>query len=191
MTKVAQYNDNENIPKKDNTAVFVFNCFTQEQVKEINKEINKNILKKEPTGHAAAGVVKAGEFFHIPCLPLMKLIHPWLYQCQIINKKTFGYEISWDFHIDMVNYNIYGENGEYGWHIDSNNLYEFDEKLTCLLNLSEEPYEGGEFYTTNKKHKFTSGMGLVLNSLITHKVTPVIEGERITLTYWGMGPSWK
>ena len=66
-------------------------------------------------------------------------------------------------------------------------------KLTCLLNLSEEPYEGGEFYTIDnqEEHKFTSGMGLVTTSLIAHKVTPVTKGERITLSYWAYGPSWR
>ncbi len=59
--------------------------------------------------------------------------------------------------------------------------------------MSEEPYEGGEFCTinSNKKIEFTSGMGLIINSLIAHKVTPVTQGERITLTYWGMGPAWR
>ena len=66
-------------------------------------------------------------------------------------------------------------------------------KLTCLLNLSEEPYEGGEFYTitSNEKEEFTSGMGLIITSLIAHKVTPVTKGERITLTYWVAGPLWR
>ena len=184
-------NENEIIFRKDNTAVFGMNIFTQEQVKEINKEIKKNILKKEPAGNAAPDTTKTGEFFNIQCSILMELIHPWLYQCQMLNKLTFGYDISWDFHLDMLNYNVYGENDEYDWHIDSNNIYETDEKLTCLLNLSEEPYEGGEFYTTNGKHEFTSGMGCVLNSLIAHKVTPVTKGERITLTYWATGPTWR
>ena len=68
-----------------------------------------------------------------------------------------------------------------------------DLKLTCILNLSEEPYEGGSFFKINEKEeiKFDSGMGLIFNSLIAHKVTPVTKGERITLTYWGEGPPWR
>jgi len=198
MADLHKDNENKIIFRKDNTKVFGMNCFTQEQVKEINKVIQKNILGfdehhviKESVGFPASYTTKTGEFFNIRCSILMKLIHPWLHQCQIINKQAFGYDISWDFHLDMLNYNVYEENDEYGWHLDSNSIFEQDEKLTCLLNLSEEPYEGGEFYTTNGKHKFTSGMGCVFNSLITHKVTPVTKGERITLTYWGSGPSWR
>ena len=171
----------------------IFQCFSKEQVKEINKEIKKNIFHKEPQTEAAQIASKIGEFFHISCSPLMKLIHPWLYECQLINKKVFGYDIYWDFHLETLNYNVYGIGGEYGWHIDANDVYEYDSKLTCLLNLSEETYEGGKFklVTLNEEKKFTTGMGLIINSLIAHKVTPVTKGERITLTYWAHGPTWR
>jgi len=174
------------------TNIATFKCFTQEQVKEINKKIKKNIHGKEDTFHVA-NVPKKGEFFNIPCMPVIDILRPWLYQCQAINKNHFGYDIYWDFHLDVLNYNVYGTNGEYDWHIDANGKSFYDLKLTCLLNLSEEPYEGGEFHTinSNEKHEFTSGMGLVLNSLIAHKVTPVTKGERITLTYWAEGPLWR
>ena len=177
--------------RKDNTVVISFDCFTQEQVKEINKEIKKNIFQKEPADASARGTTKTGEFFNLQCMPIMELICPWLYQCQNINHQIFGYDISWNFHIDTLNYNVYGTNGEYDWHVDSNHKYEFDEKLTCILNLSEEPYEGGEFHTHAEEHNFTSGTAELFNSLISHKVTPVTKGERITLTYWATGPSWR
>ena len=171
----------------------IFECFTKEQVKEINKEIKKNILGKELQSAVAPNSSKIGDFFHIPCSPLMELLHPWLYQCQIINTEIFGYDIYWNFHVQTLNYNVYGESGEYDWHVDVNVESLYDMKLTCLLNLSEEIYEGGEFYTigSNEEKKFTTGMGIVLNSLVAHKVTPVTKGERRTLTYWAQGPSWR
>ena len=171
-----------------------FPCFTHEQVKEINKRCKLHTVGEEDPSDAAITASKNGDFFHIPCPPLMELLHPWLYECQNINKRIFGYDIYWDFHLEGFNYNVYGLGGEYEWHIDSNKEdLQFDPKLTCLLNLSEEPYEGGEFYmtTSNEKHEFTSGMGLVFNSLIAHEITPVTKGERITLTYWGVGPLWR
>ncbi len=182
---------------QDKLPVYSFNCFTKEQVKEINKRIKNDVgeLEKQDPSYTASSVSKIGEFFHVSCVPLMDLIHPWLYQCQQINRETFGYDIYWLFHLEYLNYNVYGENGEYGWHIDANPAKTLiDMKLTCLLNLSEEPYEGGEFYkinNPNKNVKFTSGMGIVFNSLIAHKVTPVTKGKRITLTYFAEGPSWK
>ena len=180
---------------KDSIGVISFPCFTHEEVKEINKEIEKNILRKEDISEAAIrkGVVKIGDFFPIPLAPLMGLLHPWLYQCQQANKKIFGYDINWNFHLESLNYNVYGVKGEYGWHIDASKEQMFDVKLTCLLNLSEEPYEGGEFYTIGRTEsmKFDSGMGLIFNSLIAHKVTPITKGKRITLTYWADGPTWR
>ena len=173
-------------------AIF-FPCFTHEQVKEINKEIRKNIRQKEPLD-AAASTIKVGSFFHIPCLSLTELLHPWLKQCQEINKKVFGYDIFWNFPVESFNYNVYDKSGEYDWHTDVTKNKECDIKLTCLLNLSEEAYKGGKFRTIgnpNENIKFTSGMGLIINPLIAHKVTSVTKRERITLTYWGVGPSWR
>ena len=179
--------------RKLKTTLFNFQCFTHEQIKEINKKIKENILGNQNSSAAANNATKRGEFFHVPCMQLMELIHPWIYQCQLTNREVFGYDINWDFHLDGLSYNVYEINDEYTWHIDFTQEKLYDIKLTCLLNLSEEPYEGGEFYiiNSNEKIEFTSGMGLVLNSLIGHKVTPVTKGERRTLTYWGLGPSWK
>mgnify|MGYP003124612870 CR=1 FL=1 len=170
-----------------------FQCFTHEQVKEINKEIKKNIIERQDPSNAAENASKIGDFFPIPCLPLMELLHPWLYHCQRVNSDVFEYDIYWDFHLDAFNYNVYGVGGEYGWHIDINPRGMQDSKLTCLLNLSEETYEGGEFCTvgSDEKIRFDSGMGLILTSLIAHKVTPITKGERITLTYGAYGPSWR
>ena len=171
-----------------------WSCFTQEQVKEINKEIKKTIFQKENPDKVADYAGKTGDFFIVSCWPLMELIHPWLYECQLVKRAVFGYDIYWDFHLDALNYNVYGETGKYGWHIDSTKPdIAPDVKLTCLLNLSEEPYEGGELCLVGqeKQKEFTSGMGLVLNSLIAHKVTPITKGERITLTYFAQGPGWR
>ena len=183
-----------NTGQEERANVVGFDCFTQEQIKEINKIIKKNIIEKEELSKSSQNVSKIGDFFIVSCLPLMELLHPWLYQCQIANIDVFGYDIYWNFHLDAFNYNVYGIDSEYGWHIDGNNKNTpIDAKLTCLLNLSEEPYEGGEFYAINLKEKalFDSGMGLIITSLIAHKVTPITKGERITLTYWANGPSWR
>jgi len=171
-----------------------FKCFTPKHVKKINKTIKKSLLQKEDPSQAAAYSAKIGKFYVIPCLPLMNLIRPWLYRCQQINALHFQYDAYWYFHLDSLNYNVYGIKGEYGWHVDANiSGTPSAQKLTCLLNLSEEAYEGGEFISMSQpeKLKFDSGDGLVVNSLIAHRVTPITEGERITLTYWATGPLWR
>ena len=143
----------------NNSACITFQCFTNEQVKEINKKIKKNILKEQNPYDAASNVSKIGKFFNVPCLPVMEVLHPFLYNCQQLNIDQFGYDVYWNFHLEILTYNVYGIEGEYGWHIDGNDKNTLnDTKLTCLLNLSEEPYEGGEFYliNSNEKEKFTS-----------------------------------
>ena len=39
--------------------------------------------------------------------------------------------------------------------------------------------------------KFTSGDILMFTSQIPHRVRPVTKGERITLTYWMVGPKFQ
>ena len=175
------------------TTVNTFQVFTPEQVRKINIEIKKHILHTENTSTAAQNVSKTGKFYHVRCNALMELLHPWLYLCQLSNKEMFGYDIYWDFHLDTLNYNVYETGNEYECHIDATKSSTYDMKLTCLLNLSEEPHEGGKFHVIHidEEQEFTSGMGLVFTSLIAHKVTPVTKGERITLTYWATGPSWR
>ena len=185
-----------NPPKRNINPMGVssFQCFTHEQVKVINKKIKENIWGRQDPADAARAAIKTGDFFYIPCPPLMELLHPWLYECQNINRNQFGYDIYWDFHLEKFNYNVYGTNDEYEWHVDANSGEQpVDQKLTCILNLSEDPYEGGEFYTiiNPKPLPLDSGHAIVFNSLIAHKVTPITKGKRITLTYWAQGQSWR
>tara|TARA_Y100001949_G_C15981338_1_gene328496 strand:+ start:66 stop:596 length:531 start_codon:yes stop_codon:yes gene_type:complete len=171
-----------------------FDVFTQEQVKEINKKIKSNLAHKMPQKQAAQNVNKIGDFTYVPVTPLMDLLYPFLNNCQQLNTDSFGYDIYWHFHLEAFAYNVYEASGEYGWHIDSTTEKDKpDFKLTCLLNLSEEPYEGGEFSVVHYDEDipFASGMGMVFTSMMAHKVAPVTKGERITLTYWAQGPSWR
>ena len=174
--------------------IFTFSCFSPKEVKAINELIKKNLNQKEDTTQSAKKINKVGTFFNVPISPIMHLIHPWLYSCQNINREHFGYNVDWQFQTDGVNYNVYNINDTYGWHIDARTETCMDIKLTCLINLSEEPYEGGEFHVRGQEEgiiKFDSGMGIILHPLVAHKVTPVTKGKRITLTYWARGPLWR
>lgn len=171
----------------------VFNIFTIDEVKVINKEIGKVIKKEEPSNQSS-NVTKKGDFSVLQLSPLVGILEPWLREIQKINKCVYGYDIYFDFHLEPLNYNVYGVGDGYEWHVDANKNTVYDIKLTCLLNLSEDLfYEGGEFHVTtgNEKTTFTPGMGLVLNSTFAHKVTPITKGERRTLTYWAEGPVWR
>lgn len=171
------------------------NFYDYKQIKEINREIEKHIFKKEMPIDGITNANKKGDFYHVHCSPLMEWLYPWLSGCQQINRNIFGYDIYWNFHLEMFNYNVYGIGDEYTWHVDANiENTRTDPKLTCLLNLSEEPYEGGEFYTIsdpNKEREFRPGQGLVFTSSIGHKVSPITKGEKKTISYWAYGPSWR
>ena len=108
--------------------------------------------------------------------------------------KIFGYDIYWDFHLEGLTYNVYGKNGEYGWHIDADSEKPvMDMKLTCLLNLLEEPYEGGDFIIDNQTQHFfrEPGTAILFKSYLKHEVTPVTKGDRKTLTYFIHGPKFQ
>ena len=96
---------------------------------------------------------------------------------------------------NYLNYNVYKEGAEYSWHSDgSDHSHNFDQKYTVLINLSEQPYEGGEFDLFDngpQEMKFTSGDILMFTSHMPHRVRPVTKGERITLTYWMVGPKFQ
>ena len=172
----------------------VFECYSKEQIKDINTKIHDDFLTKKQDFEAQNGN-DTGKLYTIPLQPMGELLHQWVWNCQRINQEVFGFDIYWNFDIEVMNYNIYGVGDEHEWHTDEYNFEASDIKLTCLLNLSEEPYEGGEFHTIgrgeNNAVKFESGMGMVFHSPIFHKITPITKGEKITLRYWGIGPAWK
>ena len=69
--------------------------FTNEQIREINKRIKKQLDDvdgsiKEPADMPAGDAIKTGEFFIIPCGGVMDLIHPWLHMCQKCNRDQFN-----------------------------------------------------------------------------------------------------
>ena len=138
-------------------------CFSQEQVKGINKEIRKHIYEKEPDTLTAGGATKKGDFFPIPLSPLLDVLYPWLYKCQIVNRDFFGYNIDWKFHLDSLNYNVYGVGGEF-----------------YMMNKKE-----------GKPCQFNSGETLIFTSLWAHKVSPVTKGNRYSLVMWCLGKPFK
>ena len=70
-----------------------------------------------------------------------------------------------------------------------------DIKLTMILNLSEEPYEGGELMlkvnVEDELVNLKSGDVVVFKPWLSHKVTPVTKGERMSLTTWVEGPKFR
>ena len=170
--------------------------YNKVEIKEINKLIRENIISKEENPHSAHNSekkVKKGEFSIVPMGAVIPKIHHWVHQCQWINHRHFGYDTYDNLALDTCNYNIYKEGDEYDWHIDATAAGTANEtKLTWILDLSEEEYEGGELEVIGLKFPpIVTGSGAVFTSLLAHRVTPVTKGTRITLSHWQNGPRWR
>ena len=115
---------------------------------------------------------------------------------RVANRKNFAYDIfPFDAHT-VLHYNVYSKGNEYKWHRDGMTIKDpTDIKLTMILNLSEEPYEGGELMlkvnVEDELVNLKSGDVVVFKPWLSHKVTPVTKGERMSLTTWVEGPKFR
>ena len=118
------------------------------------------------------------------------------------NNRIFKYDIVKITDDHFVNVNYYDtENPNYHWHMDGTKLDQrYDIKLTCILNISTEKYEGGNLVLYNIpdnindiiKEKFSQpGYALLFTSNHFHKVESVTKGSRRSLSYWALGPLWR
>jgi len=113
----------------------------------------------------------------------------------IINENNFGYNLySFKYHT-LFNLTSYSSNkkDEYKWHTDASSNEIKDIKLTGLVNLSLEKYEGGEFELHTGKeltiNEFSEGGDMILfKSNLLHRVKPVTKGVRKTLAFFFEGP---
>ena len=96
---------------------------------------------------------------------------------------------------DVLLYNVYSGDikGKYGEHDDQSRSWTHDAKMTFLLNLSEEPYEGGDFIINGETQHFfrEPGTAILFKSHLKHEVKPVTKGERISLSYFIHGPKFQ
>ena len=168
--------------------------YTGDEIKELNKKILDHVLvdhKDEPASVAKTADVKVVQASLIKELELMRdsIIEA--------NKFNFGYHI-YPEKLNM-NYNVYSHTNksEYDYHLDM--VFEnpaSDIKLTAILNLSTESYTGGDFYLRSSNElkipELDSPGGLIIfPSFLLHRVTPVTQGTRITLSAWISGPKFQ
>ncbi len=120
------------------------------------------------------------------------------------NKKA-----GWNFNInnsEPVQITRYKLNHFYGWHSDSDSFPYQDPydpssfgklrkiSMTVCLTDSNE-YQGGDFKIKDiegkelvVKEARTKGTVIVFPSFVSHTVTPVTSGERMSLVMWTLGP---
>ena len=111
------------------------------------------------------------------------------------NENLFGFKVH-DLPLS-VNWNTYGVGNEYPYHVDFTDMGSAcDIKLTAIVDLSHEAYDGGEFefFWMGQEFlikEFGPGTVLVFPSFIHHRVRPVKSGVRKSLSMWLTGPNWR
>lgn len=161
-----------------------------------------NLLLENIENHGddlpADNVIKTADVKIVPMYSISGAMNKLNQHISNINAIIFGFHLFETHNLEMINYNVYDSatQGQYDWHTDAAKGEINDIKLTAILNLSEEEYEGGHFELfTNGPVRITEidtpGNVLIFPSFIPHRVTPVTKGKRITLSRWIVGPNWK
>jgi predicted 2-oxoglutarate/Fe(II)-dependent dioxygenase YbiX len=168
--------------------------YTLDQVKEINTVIKNNIIKGNDG--PAEGAIKSSQVKFINFLSLQRFLGPFVDFCYTANNANYGFDLFPLTANKILNYNLYNKDEEYTWHIDADFKSTIrDIKLTCLLNLSEEKYEGGDLFLFRDKEikveKFDPGCAVIFPSFLSHKVSKIISGKRATLAIWMWGPKFR
>ena len=171
------------------------NLLSTEEIVEINT-VCKNNIDILHFDNPAENVIKTAKVNLVAWRYLQPSLENiselWLH----INQRKFGYNLYPMMNRDFWNFNIYSSknNGEYGYHLDVDYERVSDLKLTGIVNISDEPYEGGEFiafYDDEFKEipeLSRPGSSILLRGGTIHKVNPVTEGTRKTLSFWLYGP---
>ena len=174
------------------------NFFNKKNIKEINDFIDKNFEFFENEKLQSTINNKKIKFAIVKQITWKKIKHLFNDIEQYItsiNQENFGYDIYPINDIDVCNLNIYSHknSGQYDWHTDESNNDIHDLKLTVLINLSIEKYSGGNFKIFNRGNEYEvkelniPGNVIIFKSFLNHKVTPILKGERRTLTIFFKG----
>ena len=166
--------------------------YTTKEIRNINKKLSKYFTTQVFDG--AEGVVKTSQVFTIEWDDAKKHIEKFYKKCLHINSVGYGYNLY--PHQWHIKYNIYKPNQEYGWHTDGDNSVSCSDcKLSCLLNISESPYEGGNLEISNGKIQKVAefdkpGSMICFPSFLMHRVRPVRKGVRKSIALLINGPKW-
>jgi hypothetical protein len=187
-----------------NTYDFWFweNVFNKKQIIEINKFIEKNFDGFEGKESAALDLKNNPKKNSlVKCILWKKIKHllEGVHAAAILSaRQNFGYDVYDVSDLDYCLLNTYSfkNKSKYDWHVDMDKSDLYDIKLTVLINLSLNSFEGGDFklFKTNEfvvPHLKNPGNIIMFKSQINHCVTPVTKGERKTFTMFIKGPKFR
>ena len=177
--------------------------FNKEEVEQICEFIENNYIGNEDPLRAAHN--KQGSYKQISSVRLInyETVEPLISRLVKESFQTanldFGLTTFGPHPGEHLLYNTYQSKDKdyYNWHIDNSNSPTYDVKLTLLVNLSTEPYEGGEFqtYLTSGEESHPGfdkpGSAIMFKSPILHRVKPIISGTRKSLVMFINGPKFR
>jgi len=97
--------------------------------------------------------------------------------------------------VEALQHTTYHVGHQYDFHMDSGSASEYPRKLSISAILNDG-YEGGyfEFFTGGgaaTRVMLPKGQVLVFPSWLVHRVTPVLNGTRLSLVAWAHGPRFR
>ena len=123
----------------------VAKLFNENQIKTLNETIQSNLVKGNDNPNKKAFLTSPVKFVRL--FSVQKLIIPLIDFIMSSNSNHYGFDLFQLNPSKILNYNTYESNEEYTWHIDATMQSPVrDIKLTCLLNCSEEKYDGGDLF---------------------------------------------
>jgi PKHD-type hydroxylase len=171
------------------------NIISKKEILNINKIIDKKGVPEEEEKQAKVKnkKIKYTQSKIVEYFYLEKNLHKIMELCYVINNERYGFDVNKINFYDYILSNNYKTNDYYDWHTDiANNQRFLDLKITALLNISTKSYEGGNLeifhHIINTVENFNSGSLVLFPSTYNHRVTPVLKGERTTLTIFLKGP---
>ena len=177
------------------------NIFSTKEIKELNKIVDDNYHELEPE---ELGAKNEGVSLKTSTVKLLYYRHVKNYfkeftdhYCSVVEREFF-YDIFPLRDSDVLHHNTYSSknSGKYDFHDDTATKENLDIKLTMLINLSDEPFDGGEFEIFSGKpyevkELKTPGNVIMFKSYLNHRVLPVKKGERKTLSLFLHGPRFR
>ncbi len=116
---------------------------------------------------------------------------------RVANRETFGFEVTEFMESVQVAHYHSAREGHFDWHSDiGDGRIASKRKLTLVAQLSEpDAYAGGLLEVMPSSHTVTANTGrgtvTIFPSYVLHRVTPVTEGSRVSMTVWAHGPAFR
>lgn len=116
---------------------------------------------------------------------------------RVANRDTFGFDVrEFSESVQVAHYDAARE-AHFDWHSDiGDGRIAARRKLTLVAQLSEpDAYVGGALEVMPSSHIVTAertrGTVTIFPSYLLHRVTPVTQGNRVSMTVWAHGPAFR